>query len=116
FRQELGDKTLSIGRSSQNDLCLDDPGVSRAHARIERMYQGYFVVDAGGKNGTFVNDVRIVEPTLLKKGDCVRVGSSRLVLNDDRKGRVEIVVTPISPGAGVTFMSAGGLRSSPGVW
>lgn len=114
FHWDLGDTSLSIGRSSHNDLCLDDPGVSRIHARIEKMYQGYFIIDAGGKNGTFVNDVRIVEPKLLQKGDCVRLGSSRLILNAEAQGRVEIVDTPILPGASTTFISAEELRSSPG--
>lgn len=104
---------MTIGRSSQNDLVLDDPGVSRLHARIERLYQGFFVIDIGGKNGTYVNDTRISEPTQLNNGDLVRVGSTTLVLNGVARGRVEITDMPLPASAATMFIPAGDLRSSP---
>lgn len=114
LRREIGSQGLTIGRSSQNDLpLLDDPGVSRVHARIEPLHQGYFLLDQGGKNGTYVNDRRITEPTLLRDGDVIRLGSTTLVLNGTPASRVEFVDEPLVEGSATTFISAEELRSTP---
>jgi len=58
---------------------VDDPGVSRLHARIRRSDGGAFEVeDLGSKNGTFLNGTRI-EHALAKLGDKIRLGP-RVVL------------------------------------
>ncbi|MCA8962307.1 MAG: FHA domain-containing protein, partial [Planctomycetes bacterium] len=46
----------------------------KRHAIIERNDEGWFIVDAGSSNGTFVNDVRATEPLPLYDGDVVRLG------------------------------------------
>jgi hypothetical protein len=71
----IGDK-LSIGRSRENGLMLDDTAVSRRHARIVRHEQGYQIVDLGSENGTWVDGRRIQEHW-LRTGDEVRVGAAR---------------------------------------
>src|SRR5882672_2567584 len=80
-RRDLDADNLRIGRASGNDLVLKDLNVSRTHAAIVRQADGVFVLDAGGKNGTFVNDRRIGEPTRLSPGDRVRLGSTLLIFN-----------------------------------
>jgi len=45
FRQDIAGEGMSIGRSSSNDLVLEDPGVSRSHARIARFPEGFFLLD-----------------------------------------------------------------------
>jgi hypothetical protein len=73
------DGTATIGRSPEASVLVDDPGVSRFHARITRIEGGGFeVVDLGSKNGTFVNGVRVDRST-VKLGDKIRVGP-RVVL------------------------------------
>lgn len=98
FRREIGPDGLSIGRSSQNDLVLEDPGVSRSHARITLFPEGFFLLDAGGKNGTFVNERRIASPTLLRRGDAIRVGSTVLTFNGTTASPVEFVDSPLPVG------------------
>ena len=51
--------------------------MSRRHAAIRSVDGGFGVEDVGSKNGTFVNDHRIDEVTLLKPGDEVRFGNTR---------------------------------------
>ncbi len=110
-RRELDGETLRIGRASGNDLVLQDLNVSRNHAAVVRRAEGVFVVDAGGKNGTFVNDRRITEPVRLDAGDRVRLGSTILVFNGRAPSSVEFADRPLLQGAGTTFLPASGIRT-----
>src|SRR5262245_1871908 len=104
FRQDIKIEGMSIGRSSSNDLVLEDPGVSRSHARIARFPEGFCLLDAGGKNGTFVNERRIATPTLLRSGDIVRIGSSTLTFNGTSSSPVEFVDSPLAAGPATRFL------------
>lgn len=66
----------TIGRSPDNDIPVPDPEVSRRHAQIMHQSNGYAIVDLGSTNGTFVNDVRVIELTPLKHGDLIRLGDA----------------------------------------
>ncbi|MHB8576165.1 MAG: FhaA domain-containing protein [Dehalococcoidia bacterium] len=69
---------LIIGRRSSTDIPLQDIGVSREHARLERDGVGYAIVDLNSTNGTFVNDQPISGRRVLRDGDVVSVGRFRL--------------------------------------
>ncbi len=64
---------LSIGRDPTNVIVVEDVGVSRRHAVIERLGDRAVVRDLGSKNGTFVND-ETVDEQILGDGDLVHVG------------------------------------------
>ncbi len=67
-------KVITIGRSSENDIVINDPKVSRVHCQIVQFDNGTFgVVDFGSTNGTFVNGQRVHGQVALKKGDRVQV-------------------------------------------
>jgi hypothetical protein len=66
-----------IGRSSGCDIVLDDPNVSRRHAEVRRLGEGFSLVDLGSTNGTEVNDQRVGETSLMN-GDVIGVGTTRL--------------------------------------
>jgi hypothetical protein len=66
-----------IGRSSGCDIVLDDPNVSRRHAEVRRLGEGYSLVDLGSTNGTEVNGQRVGETSLMN-GDVIGVGTTRL--------------------------------------
>jgi len=74
----LVEATTSVGRSDDRDVLLDDVTVSRAHASFERRDDGWYVVDAGSLNGTYVNGEQ-VDATKLATGDEVQVGLFKLV-------------------------------------
>jgi Protein of unknown function (DUF3662)/FHA domain len=83
-RQPLSPPGLVIGRGTEADLRINDPGVSRRHAEI-RVTAGkdalsVVVVDLGSTNGTLVNGHR-VEHAALTDGATVRVGSTTLTLH-----------------------------------
>jgi hypothetical protein len=68
---------LTIGRSPQSDLFLDDVTVSRHHARVIRDDNGYLVEDLNSLNGTYVNRKRI-ERDRLSDGDELQIGKFKL--------------------------------------
>jgi pSer/pThr/pTyr-binding forkhead associated (FHA) protein len=64
---------VTIGRTSNNDVCIHSSGVSRDHARLLVAPGGVTLVDASSTNGCFVNDQR-VKRHRLRDGDLVRIG------------------------------------------
>ena len=71
---------MSIGRSQNNDIVLNDPFVGRNHARLSAAAEKYVVEDLESANGTFVNGQRIQDATTLKNGDRIEVGHTILEL------------------------------------
>lgn len=68
-------KTIRVGRSSTNDIQLDDSTVSGQHAAFTINDDGKISIkDLNSTNGTFVNDKRITEVVTLKSGDHVKLG------------------------------------------
>jgi diguanylate cyclase (GGDEF)-like protein len=74
-RFDITGNTLRIGRGDNNDIILDDEGISRSHARVERRGATWVVMDVGSTNGTLVNNERLMDIRVLRNGDHVRVGS-----------------------------------------
>jgi hypothetical protein len=73
------DGELILGREdSTADLVINDPGVSRRHARVLADNGGVIVEDLGSSNGTYVNGERISGPVELGAGDEVQVGATTL--------------------------------------
>jgi FHA domain/zinc-ribbon domain len=68
---------LTIGRSPDSDIFLDDVTVSRRHAVLARTASGFSIEDLGSLNGTFVNRRR-VDVQQLEDGDDVQVGKYKL--------------------------------------
>jgi pSer/pThr/pTyr-binding forkhead associated (FHA) protein len=86
----LNGAQLQIGRDQREqsrpapDIPLDDPGVSRKHAVLERLEDGsYAVTDTGSTNGTFVNDesspISRDVPVRLGDNDRIRLGAWTMV-------------------------------------
>jgi predicted component of type VI protein secretion system len=70
--------TLTIGRSPDSDVFIDDPSVSRLHARIDRSTDSFVIQDLDSRNGTWVGPDR-VRQRALQEGDLVRIGKARLL-------------------------------------
>lgn len=73
----IDQRVVVIGRSSECEVRLDDANVSRRHAEVRRIGDGYSLVDLGSTNGTEVNGQRIQE-TALMNGDVIAVGTTRI--------------------------------------
>ena len=66
---------MVVGRE-EVDILVDEPLVSRQHARLEKRDDGWFVIDLGSTNLTRVND-NVVRECLLADGDEVRFSRAR---------------------------------------
>jgi pSer/pThr/pTyr-binding forkhead associated (FHA) protein len=76
---------ISIGRSRDNDVMVENLSVSRNHGRIRRQGGKFVLTDLNSANGTFVNGVR-VSKTEIVDGDVVSIG----------KHKIEFVNKPLS--------------------
>ncbi len=68
-----------IGRSPNCAIAVEDPSISRRHAVIgHRPNQGFYIIDVGSSNGTFVNDSRLIamEQCLLNDGDIIKLSNT----------------------------------------
>jgi hypothetical protein len=74
---------VTIGRSRDCDIVLDDAGVSRLHAEIRPGPDGWSLADLGSTNGVLVNggDVQGVQP--LHAGDRLELGSTEIVFETE---------------------------------
>lgn len=75
------ERSLAIGRAPASDLRLEDPSVSRTHARIDVGGDGSSAIsisDAGSSFGTFVDGRRLSEAMVLAPGMHVELGDCRL--------------------------------------
>ncbi len=76
---------ITIGRSEDCDLTLtSDKTVSRSHAQIEKIKEGYLLTDLGSYNRTKVNE-KLVQSVLLKHNDKIRIGRTNLIFLTKKK-------------------------------
>lgn len=68
-----------LGRSSDCHVTIEDPLVSRHHARIVLEGDTATLFDLGSRNGVKLNGHSVKEPTQLKDGDRLRIGTQELV-------------------------------------
>ncbi|MBW2338837.1 MAG: response regulator [Deltaproteobacteria bacterium] len=90
----LNDGITTIGRATDNDICLSDRGVSRHHGKFFRKDGGLFVVDLNSLHGVFVDGEKI-EPgqeVAITKENSVLIGKT--VLSFQRKLSREKVNQP----------------------
>ena len=85
---ELGRESL-VGRSADCEFRIDEPKVSRKHARIVLDGADVMLEDLGSTNGTFLNGQRVAGRTVLKDGDRVRFHESEFT--------VSIAAAPVTP-------------------
>ncbi len=71
-------RPVTIGRSSQSEITLDDPTVSGFHCRIAQKNGQWFLIDLESTNGTFCNEHRVEKVIQLNPGDIIRIGSHEL--------------------------------------
>src|SRR3977135_3721416 len=69
----VGSRPVTIGRSPDNDLPVDNLAVSNYHAKIYYEAGRMVIEDLDSLNGTFVNDLR-VERATLHDGDSIWIG------------------------------------------
>ena len=79
-RYQLTGRVTVLGRGSDADVVVDDPGVSRRHAEIRLDDDGAVVRDLGSTNGTFVDGER-AGTARLADGSTITVGRTRITVS-----------------------------------
>jgi hypothetical protein len=75
---QMRNQVTVIGRATEADIVLDDPGVSRRHAEVHLLDGRARVIDLGSTNGTYVDGERVHAAT-LNDGSTITVGRTRIV-------------------------------------
>ncbi|MED5370981.1 MAG: FHA domain-containing protein [Myxococcota bacterium] len=79
-RANVTEAGLRLGRDPSCEIHIQDPDVSRSHARVILHNSAVWVQDAGSRNGVFVNDKRVVDNKSIGPGDRVSIGPHHFVL------------------------------------
>jgi diguanylate cyclase (GGDEF)-like protein len=84
-RVRVGTEPLTIGRSAQCEVQIDQESISRAHCQIRFNGDDFLVRDMGSTNGTYVNDDIVEAEGRLRHGDQLKVGRTilKFIIGDD---------------------------------
>jgi len=99
----LAEQRVTVGKDPSNAVVLGhDPTVSRLHAVFENYGSSWSVRDLGSRNGTYVNGVRILLERVLRPGDELRLGNSRLIYRGEQPTGTAIETLTAQPAPDVT--------------
>ncbi len=73
---------MTMGRGTDNDIVVADPGASRHHAEVIFNGDDWSVRDNNSTNGTFLNGEPVTQH-ILRSGDVVELGTTRLEFRED---------------------------------
>jgi pSer/pThr/pTyr-binding forkhead associated (FHA) protein len=86
YVKQITKDEVRLGKGPHNEIVIADPSVSSAHALIARGDNGYTISDMGSRNGTYVNQEKVIEPRPLRSGDLINLGRSRLTFQSSSAG------------------------------
>ena len=111
-------RSLTLGNELGRDSILADKSVSRTHCHLEWRGEELWLRDAGSRNGTFVNDLR-VESVRIVDGNIIKIGRTRLVAfsaqSHGRSTREELLVGQSLPFGAAVDRAVNALINGPGV-
>jgi len=80
------ESVLTIGRDKGSDIILEDLMISRNHAVIRRVGVGdFYLIDGGSSNGSYVNQLRVKMPRLLKNNDKITIGGIDFLFEQEKE-------------------------------
>lgn len=92
---------ITVGRSDENRIMLNDPSVSRRHAAFSATSFGAVVADLGSTNGTFLNGESLSSMKDLSSGDIVNIGACSITVdlpqNDSNANRARSKTVELKP-------------------
>ena len=86
---QIKKEKITIGRSPDNNLILSEKSISRHHAEIKKMKDGYLLTDLGSYNGTKVNE-KSIQSVLLKHNDKIEIGLTSLIFLARKKDELSL--------------------------
>ncbi len=91
---------ITIGRSPDCDITLNDQNTSRRHCLIKRNWHGFTAQDLASKNGVLLNGKQIDGAPMLKDGDELQVGGVKLIFIDPPSRLLDQMGGPEETGLG----------------
>jgi pSer/pThr/pTyr-binding forkhead associated (FHA) protein len=76
----LGTTPITIGRSGDCTVIIDDDYASNHHARLSPQEGGWVIEDLGSTNGTYVQRTRVTGPMRVPVGTPIRIGKTVMEL------------------------------------
>lgn len=107
----LDKNEMFLGRDLSNEIVINDPEISRRHARLFLQGTTYAIEDLGSTNGTFVNGQRLMGPNVLRPGDVITFGE-RMSMVFESAG-FDQDATVVSPAARPTYGNEGPAQVFP---
>lgn len=95
----LDSSPITIGRSHENTIVLDDPRVSRKHIEIRVIREHFVLFDLNSSGGTYVNGHKVSQ-AMLYPGDKISLAGVSLVFMQDTRLRAPGTDPMVLPGAG----------------
>jgi Nif-specific regulatory protein len=100
--------TVTIGRAPSNQIVIKDDRCSRAHAELFMLDDRWMLRDLGSRNGTAVGKKRLKGDCVLRRGDVIRIGHSRMMFAYDLSEAFS------DPGLGLS-LAGGAVEATEGV-
>lgn len=82
---------ISVGRTEDNDVTIDNHSVSSSHGSLTRQGDTYLLKDLGSTNGTVVNGEQ-VEEVLLQDRDVVYFGAMEFLFAHEMPGDIDAII------------------------
>jgi len=98
---------MVIGRAPGSTVVLDDPTVSRVHARISGNGGDPVIEDAGSSHGTWVDGAMLAAPLALRHGMRIRIGDQEIGVERRREGAEAGRTIVVRPGASLVVGAVG---------
>jgi len=89
-RFDIEKPSLKFGRSSSNQVQIDDLAVSSKHAQIvvkegEEGQDAFYLQDLNSTNGTFLNEEFVEQDQQLHHNDNIRIGWNNFIFIDENE-------------------------------
>lgn len=107
----LDKSEMFLGRDLTNEIVINDPEISRRHARLFQQGSTYVIEDLGSTNGTFVNGQRLMGPNVLRPGDVMTFGERMSMVFE--AADFDQDATIVSPSARPSYGSEGQAQIYP---
>jgi pSer/pThr/pTyr-binding forkhead associated (FHA) protein len=95
---ELHSALTNIGRGAHNDIAIKDESVSDSHAKIQKRGDGWWIVDQGSTNGTYVGGRRVMGEQRLEGAPDLRFGGIKMAFR--------AIAAPVDDVAGTRAIAA----------
>ena len=103
---DLHQPVVSIGRSLENDVVIEDPRVSRHHAQLRQRYDRYVLYDLGSHSGTKINGYP-VEECVLHSGDVISFAGVEIIYGEDPPSPIPLIGDDDTPPLGSQTIEPG---------